>query len=200
MKSIQETFTKKKPYPKIINILDIDGCILESAFPNLKERVASVDEMKEKLFQTNLFSNFISYYCTISEQTFKNIFITGRKESHFKKETEWNLKILNAISTPFTVVYYPDEKEHSPWNYYNFKINQISNIILSYSQNHHKFIFRIFDDDASYFEDLVTHFANTPECDCYNFILYQVQSNEDWANLEDKIFSIYDTGEIQTYV
>jgi hypothetical protein len=180
---------KSKPR-RLINIFDIDGCICKSLFPNVEDKKQSAAEIEELVSGVNnkkenkLYQGFIDYYYDVLDLCLYNFFVTGRKISHFYRLTERQLSALPSGS--FMVKYYPEHLEHIKSDYHGWKLNTIGALIHSFSQKYDSntpIVFRIFDDDKSYFEDL--HEFELPES---FFTTYHIYEPEHWSNIQNHIF------------
>lgn len=176
---------------RLINIIDIDGCITESLFPNISDKpqtAAEIELLVNDINENNynkLFPQFIEYYMTNLHQTFYNFFVTGRKVSHFYRLTEGQLSVLPSGS--FMIKYYPEHLEHTKGDYYNWKVNTIGALIHSFSQKEttkRPIVFRIFDDDKTYFREL--HNLELPGS---FFTTYHIFKAEHWTDIQDYVYA-----------
>ena len=171
--------TKKK-----IFLIDIDGCILSSCFPNLTEprnREKVIQEVLEFSKKISLFPAFIKYYENFIKNHF-SIFITGRQKSEFKELTEKQLEPLKKISPYLNIFYYPENRSHNPKKYFSWKTNVIKMYI-----NDERTKYLIFDDLDNYFEDLKLYFWNLKHLRDFNYnydiSYFKVNSNDGWNDL-----------------
>jgi hypothetical protein len=181
-----------------INIFDIDGCIMDSnhLFPKLDgsgqtpmQIEAIVTKVKQKGKRITLFPNFIKYYDK-DKDALENIFITGRKRSHFHKLTTQQLWPLMREDN-FLIIYYPETFTHTENNYIFYKFKTVLNYILHFTQKYLEIKprFHIFDDNIEYFSHVLYH-LNTDKyhhTKNYNIMCFQVSSNKDWSTLEHYI-------------
>lgn len=161
---------------EIVNIFDIDECILPSCFPNLTDpqnREQLIREVLEKSKNIELFPAFIEYYKIFCKKS-TSIFITGRQISEFGELTIKQLTPLKKINNNFVIVYYPEHKSHNPEEYFIWKTNSIKLYL-----NNVNIKYLIFDDLDDYFEDLRKY------CVGNNVIIdfYKINSNDGWLEL-----------------
>lgn len=173
---------------KIVNIYDIDGCILPSKFPNLYESINPI-EIKRKGASLKPYPNFIKYYHNVASNTLKSIFITGRKRSEFRDLTNFQLYPIICFDNYTYPIYYPEYLDHNEKQYYNFRIGILIDLIETLVHKYQDLAIRIFDDDPSYFDQLFEIIANKGDPK-YRLTLYHIQSNEDWVRISDHIYSI----------
>ena len=134
---------------KRIFFFDIDGCICESFFPNLKEKV-DINALRRRILETKLFPGFIKYFNIISKHPgMKIYFITGRRAKDFQDETITQLEPLKINRKQ--LIFFPDEYNHSKIRYNNFKIFNI----LSLAAKREGIEFIVFDDLDGYFLKLL---------------------------------------------
>lgn len=141
---------KKGLIIKRIVFFDIDGCICENFFPNLNEK-SNIQELKQKILNTPLNSDFVKYYVKISQNVrVKSYFITGRRAKDFENETLDQLKVLDV--TPEQIIFFPDNYAHTKIRYNTFKIYHILSLAI---QNKESEVI-IYDDLDGYYPKLIS--------------------------------------------
>jgi hypothetical protein len=190
-----ETLTETPRKKHLVNIYDIDGCIMPSLFTNFQK--ADPMEINREGYSIYLYENFLKYYNETEPITLFNVFITGRKEYEYRELTDFQLHRLTRSDSFTKVAFYPQYLEHKKKKYYNFKTTKIAQRIQQISSHHKYAIFRVFDDDTNYYEKLFEILANAER---FNVILYEIKSNEDWDNINDHIYSIIGNEEVYHYV
>ncbi len=130
---------------EIIEIFDIDDCIVRSTFKN--KEIINITEIRKEILQTSLNHNFIIYFNSIRNNPgIRFFFLTGRKFSHYSFETKIQLKPLN-LTDNIKIIYYPEIFDFSKKTYFNFKITRLLDICLKYPHS----IINIYDDHHDYF-------------------------------------------------
>ena len=176
----------------IVKIIDIDGTICNSVFPNFNNLSELLDLQiyKELILKQSLYSNFIKYYNYIIEkyENIKFFFVTGRQKSVFLNET---LKQLNSDITLKTgrdfITFINIESEYTFEDYINYKIDVISHIIKKHYFNHNKI--QCFDDISNYYDDLRKIFPNVKYTviHLYDLITHKKNDIEDFWRKELKM-------------
>ncbi|MHA1195760.1 MAG: hypothetical protein ACTSRH_04405 [Promethearchaeota archaeon] len=133
---------------KAIAIFDIDGCIVEDIFPNLKEEVR-IEALRKKIQTIPLDSYFIKYHEELQKKGVKTYFITGRRFKDFGDETIKQLKPLKIKKNQ--IFFFPDNYNHSKIRYNTFKIYNI----LSLSIRNKDSDIEVFDDLDIYYPKLI---------------------------------------------
>lgn len=182
---------------RLVNIFDIDGCILPSIFNNLGD-INDPNEIKRNGYSVKLYPNFLQYFFATEDETLYNIFITGRKKYEFRDLTEFQLHSLLKSQTITEPLYYPQYFDYSKKKYYLFKSSAILDLIQHLYQKNTNIIVRVFDDDIGYYEQIIR--TITREHSNYRIMLYKITSNEDWVSIEDHLFSIIGDKEVFQYV
>jgi len=193
-----KVYTKSSMKRNLVNIFDIDGCIMPSIFPNIGED-ANIPEINQNGYSVELYPNFLEYYDSTAKHTLHNIMLTGRKAHHFKQLTEYQLHPIENYTVFREPIYYEKHRNHTAEEYYSFKFYVITDLILHLHQKYENIVIRIFDDDIAYYERIVEAIAKQ-ENPHYRIILYKIQSNEDWSNINDHIYSFIGDKEVLTYV
>lgn len=158
-------------------IIDINGCIIPSNFPNIKKEAQSENEIRDIIDQANnkgkytyLHTEFIVFYRLCISEKDKLFFVTGRKESHFKDLTEEQLKEIKYNK----IFYYPEELDHTEQLYLGFKEYRINKIIKDIKAESAIII----DDDTRYFKDIN-----------HNGLCIQIKTKKQWNFLSNSLFS-----------
>ncbi len=174
---------------KEICIFDIDGCILQSMFPNLDDNIKSreklIVEALKKIDDISLFPEFVIYYKRFCEHSESIFFITGRRESEFGELTKMQLSPLKNIKE-FRIIYYPEENSYESKEYFNWKIEKIQKIFndklfqgFGDKSSKKNLYFKIFDDMPDYFpkvEDLAKNLDIQVK-------LVRIIKSESWSSL-----------------
>lgn len=156
-----------------IFIFDIDGCILESVFPNLmpsnqhpdaQEQV--VKEVNEKGWDVKLYPEFLRFY--YNNCTYRDLIsiVTGRQEHRFNKLTYHQLQELRYDE----LIFYPKEGIYQKDIYLSWKCSMIQKLLKK------GFKILIFDDHDDYFDDIDPHGK-------YDISYFEVHTNEGWRML-----------------
>jgi len=162
---------------KKLFLFDIDKCILPSIFPKLLKDEQSKEEQQDiiniihkKAKKIKLYPNYIEFYKNYCERENVDVwFLTGRKSSQLKELT---LKQLKPISIDPFITFFPENGEYTQEFYTNWKLKSI----ISFLNEHTYDRCYVFDDDTSYFYQLLTEKYHTCET-------YEINCNEDWYRL-----------------
>jgi len=163
-----------------IFIFDIDGCIMPNIFPFVKdikiENEINNQEIIKKASNLSLFPEFIEFYKRNCRDSLAVYFLTGRKQKYYGKTTEKQLKPIRIYKN-YIIKHYPDKKTYTLTEYFQWKVDNIKEIIIKWLSYDVKF--HIFDDLEDLFPILfreIPHIATE-----YNCKLIQEQS--DWAHI-----------------
>jgi len=171
---------------KEIFIFDIDGCILGQIFPNIYENINFNENLMEEALKKSeyneLFEEFVNFYRENCQTAYQVFFITGRQKSYFGMITEKQLAPLKTIRI-FKIIYFPEDKSHTAGEYFNWKIEKISEIFKKYyvvlknnKNSKNNLIFKIFDDMTEHFDD-INRLARNFEL---KISLKPIKGPEDW--------------------
>lgn len=156
-----------------IFIIDIDGCIIENIYPNFDEKRISLEEVKNRLLQKDLYQEFWDFlYYVINPDLDGICFITGRKKSELGSITEIQLNKIKNMQIKYCIIFYPEKLEITSENYFNFKIDNCNHIIKN---NWSKNIF-IIDDKDDYFKN-IEYRCNVKGC-------FKIKNKHSWHDLK----------------
>lgn len=171
----------------IVNIFDIDGCIIKDVFSNKELTTEDIEKTRVMLDKIKPYNTFLDYFkkVCIKENVINNIFITGRKEKDYGEITRKQLKLLNHT---YGISFYPNNLRHIPEQYFQWKIDiiketskfmvKINKTFDDFYKEKTKVIINIYDDLNQYFEKL----EDGQQKDCkYNF--YHIKNKNNWKKL-----------------
>ncbi|MFX0137238.1 MAG: hypothetical protein ACFFDN_26610 [Candidatus Hodarchaeota archaeon] len=169
-----------------IFIFDIDGCIMPNLFANFgwagdQDREQVIQEVNKNGMHISLFPAFIKFFKIKCKNAQHNYFVTGRQRNEFEQLTLKQLEPIYASNYPFSVIWYPSNKQHTVKKYFTWKVYAIKAIIQHRVKENVQFM--IYDDLPDYFKKIHKlekkyKIPITVQC---------VKNNADWEKLNLQI-------------
>jgi len=170
----------------VINIFDIDGCIMKDVFSNKELNIEDIKRTRKLLADIEPYPSFINYYKTkcSEDNVIQNIFLTGRREKDYGEITRNQLKKVDKIY--IAVHFYPKNLRHIPEDYFPWKVKKIEELVSFFVKVNKDFdeiyeektkvIVNVYDDLNRYFKDLKSSKDHKYNC-------FHIRKEKDWNEI-----------------